>query len=161
MIEVMQFDEAHADGVADLILPIQQQEFGISITLEAQPDLLDIRGFYQQGNGNFWVALDGGSRVVGSIALKDIGHYQAALHKMFVHPGYRGTDHGVAQRLLETLLAWARECGVREIFLGTTEALRAAHRFYEKNGFSVVPREALPPAFPLMAVDTRFYGRAP
>ena len=150
----------HGDGVVDLILPIQQQEFGIPVTIEAQPDLLDIPGYYQRGTGNFWVAVSGG-RVVGSIALADIGHFQAALRKMFVHADYRGAAHGVAQGLLDTLLAWARESGVREVFLGTTEAFAAAHRFYEKNGFKRLPREALPPAFPLMAVDTRFYGRAP
>ena len=32
-----------------------------------------------------------------------------------------------------------------------------AHRFYEKNGFEVIPRENLPPSFPVMAVDSRFY----
>ena len=88
MIEIARFAPAHASGVASLIVPIQREEFGIPITLAEQPDLADIRGFYQRGAGNFWVALDGGE-VVGTIALLDIGHAQAALRKMFVAPAYR------------------------------------------------------------------------
>ena len=46
---------------------------------------------------------------------------------------------------------------MRRIYLGTTEAFTAAHRFYEKNGFHRVERAALPQSFPVMAVDTRYY----
>ena len=41
--------------------------------------------------------------------------------------------------------------------LGTTEAFRAAHRFYEKSGFRRVESATLPDAFPRMKGDTRFY----
>jgi len=159
MVRIAPFAPEHADGVFDLILPIQQAEFQIPITREAQPDLADIPGFYQRGDGNFWVALDGG-RVVGSISLLDIGHGQAALRKMFVAATHRGAAHGVAAALLQTLTAWTRERGVREVFLGTTAQYLAAHRFYEKNGFRQIPKDRLPPNFPVMSVDTRFYTRA-
>ena len=46
------------------------------------------------------------------------------------------------------------------MLLGTTDAFLAAHRFYEKHGFSRIDRDALPAAFPVMAVDTRFYRLA-
>lgn len=151
------FSPEHADGVVRLILPIQQQEFGIAITAEAQPDLRDIPGFYQHGAGNFWIALDDGE-VVGTIGLLDIGHKQAALRKMFVRASHRGREHGVAAALLATLIEHARAQGLREIFLGTTDKFLAAHRFYEKHGFRSVLREALPEAFPVMAVDSVFYG---
>jgi hypothetical protein len=83
MIEILPFSSEHQAGVIDVILPIQQSEFGISITLKDQPDLQDIPGFYQRGSGNFWVALSG-ARVVGTISLLDIGGAQGALRKMFV-----------------------------------------------------------------------------
>lgn len=157
-IEIVPFRPEHADGVVALIVPIQQSEFGIQITVDDQPDLADIPGFYQQGDGNFWVALDGG-RVVGTIALLDIDHGQSALRKMFVAASHRGAQHGVAQRLLQTLIAWCRARGVREVYLGTTDRFLAAHRFYEKNGFALIDRNHLPQRFPVMAVDTRFYWR--
>jgi len=35
--------------------------------------------------------------------------------------------------------------------------MKAAHRFYERNGFTRVGKEQLPAAFPLMKVDDTFY----
>ena len=159
MIEIIPFTPKYAKSVVDVILPIQQLEFEISISLEAQPDLQDIPGFYQRGAGNFWVALANGD-VVGTVALVDIGMNQAALRKMFVSSDYRGTGHGVAMRLLETLLQWCHEHDVHEVFLGTTSKFLAAHRFYEKNAFREITRSQLPSSFPVMAVDTKFYCRA-
>jgi hypothetical protein len=43
MVTIVPFSPEHADGVVSVILPIQQIEFEIPITLEAQPDLNDIR----------------------------------------------------------------------------------------------------------------------
>ena len=159
MVRVREFAPADAEAVAAVILPIQQEEFGIPITLKAQPDLGDIRGFYRRGCGNFWVA-EADGKVVGTIALLDIGNREAALRKMFVTAPFRGKAHGVAQRLLDELVAWAAERRVAAIWLGTTAQFLAAHRFYEKNGFVEISRSELPPAFPVMAVDTRFYRRA-
>lgn len=162
-MHIVPFAPSHAAGVVDVILPIQQAEFGIPITLADQPDLLDIAGFYQQGRGGFWVALDEGT-VVGTIALLDIGlhdggHGDGALRKMFVAANHRGKEYGTAARLLDTLLAHAHTMGMRRIWLGTTDKFLAAHRFYEKHGFEQVARQDLPAAFPVMAVDTRFYAR--
>ena len=69
----------------------------------------------------------------------------------------RGANHGTAALLLETLLATCRTAGIRRVFLGTIEILRAAHRFYEKHGFVRIPKDRLPASFPAMAVDTIFY----
>ena len=159
MVQLRPFAPPDAAGVAALIVPIQQLEFGIPITLAAQPDLSDIPGYYQHGNGNFWVAeVDG--RVVGTIGLLDIGEREVALRKMFVASAFRGATHGVAQRLLDEALAWCRERGVTGVYLGTTSAFLAAHRFYEKNGFAALDRSSLPAAFPVMRVDTKFYRRS-
>jgi N-acetylglutamate synthase-like GNAT family acetyltransferase len=156
MIQIVPFSDHHLQGVVDVILPIQQLEFCIPITLHAQPDLLDIPGFYQKGKGNFWVALHG-SEIVGTIALLDIGNCQGALRKMFVVERFRGSKQGVARRLLGVLLQWCKQHDVCEIYLGTTAKFLAAHRFYEKNGFSQIGPNELPGSFPVMSVDTKFY----
>jgi len=150
------FSSEYNDGVLEVILPIQTSEFGIAIILEAQPDLLDIPSFYQRGDGNFWVALSSRD-VVGTIALLDIGDRHGAIRKMFVKAPFRGRETGVSWRLLKTLLEWSVSRHMSAIYLGTTEQFLAAHRFYEKNGFRPVPRPDLPPAFPVMSIDTRFY----
>ncbi|MCG8564277.1 MAG: bifunctional helix-turn-helix transcriptional regulator/GNAT family N-acetyltransferase [Desulfobacterales bacterium] len=156
-IRVAPFSPTYQNGVVDLILSIQQQEFQVDVTLEEQPDLLDIPGFYQQGAGNFWVALEG-ETVVGTLSLLDMGGGQVALRKMFVAPEHRGK--GPAEALLDISLNWAREQGVAQVFLGTTDRFHRAHAFYEKNGFDRVAVEDLPTTFPRMDVDSIFYCRA-
>lgn len=63
----------------------------------------------------------------------------------------------MALRLLRHLLSHAAREGLETLYLGTTARFLAAHRFYEKHGFEPVAPEDLPPAFPRMSVDTRFY----
>ena len=155
-IEIRAFTADDADDVLSVILPIQREEFGINITADAQPDLRVIPDYYQSGKGQFWVAVQDGA-IVGTLGLKDIGNGQAALRKMFVAAEVRGREHGVAARLLDRLFAHARDAGLTDIFLGTTDKFVAAHRFYEKNGFVEIAKADLPRSFPLMPVDSKFY----
>ena len=117
---------------------------------------MDIPNFYQRNNGNFWIAKSE-DLVIGTISLLDIGNDQSALRKMFVNKNYRGKELGVAKKLLQTLLGWATTKSVKEIFLGTTEKFKAAHRFYEKSGFEEINKNELPERFPIMSVDVKFY----
>jgi hypothetical protein len=48
VVRIVPFGPEHADGVVSVILPIQQIEFEIPITLEAQPDLKDIRSGFRE-----------------------------------------------------------------------------------------------------------------
>jgi GNAT superfamily N-acetyltransferase len=155
-ISIEVYSDEYKDSVARLILAIQREEFGIPITLEQQPDLEAIAPFYQVKKGNFWIAKRDHT-IIGSIALLDIGNDQAALRKMFVAKNHRGKDAGVGQALLNTLIDWASQKGLSELFLGTTEKFIAAQRFYEKNGFVAIPKHELPATFPVMEVDVKFY----
>ena len=150
------YTDINKKEVADLILHIQNAEFGIPITLELQPDLNEIPGFYQTNNGNFLIAkID--NKIIGTISLLDIGNRKGALRKMFVDRDHRGKEFGVGQKLLNTLVDWTRQKGFTEIFLGTTEKFTRAQRFYEKNGFKEIEKQELPRAFPVMEVDIKFY----
>jgi len=146
-------------AVPALILPIQTTEFGLPATLEGQPDLLDPPGVYRQGGGEFWVA-DAAGEIVGTVALLDLGKRETTLRKMFVRADWRGGTAKLGQRLLDTAIAHARAQGFRAITLGTTEAFKAAHRFYERNGFVRIEQDALPQGFPVFALDKRFYRLA-
>ena len=156
MIVITTHQDQYLSQIIELILTIQQKEFNIPVTVEAQPDLQNIPEVYQTGKGNFWVALND-EQPVGTIGLIDIGGNTGVIRKMFVHPVYRGKVIGVAHQLLQTLLQWAAQKEMKNLFLGTVEKLHAAHRFYEKNGFTRIPMEELPKQFPLMKVDTIFY----
>ncbi len=150
------YTDIFKNKVAELILSIQNDEFGIPITLELQPDLNEISKFYQVNYGNFWIArVD--DRVIGTIALLDIGNNRSALRKMFVARDYRGKLYGIGQKLLNSLIDWAKDKRTTEIFLGTNERFIRAQRFYEKNGFIEIPKQTLPKEFPVMDVDVKFY----
>ncbi len=154
--QIIPFQEKYQQAVVGLILPIQQNEFHVPITIADQPDLKTIPAFYLTRHGNFWLALCAGE-VVGTIALIDIGNDQVALRKMFVHRDHRGKEKGVAQLLFDVLLAWCKQKHVTEIFLGTIDSMLAAQRFYIRNGFEEIAKAKLPATFPVMPVDNRFY----
>lgn len=158
MVIVEEYSDTFKNRIIDLILDIQNHEFNIQITADQQPDLSAIEQYYQHGNGNFWVATSD-DKLVGTIALLDIGSRQVALRKMFVHRAYRGKKTGLSSLLLGTAVTWSRAKKIREIFLGTTSTFIAAHRFYEKNHFQEIKKEKLPDTFPLMEVDTKFYKK--
>jgi N-acetylglutamate synthase-like GNAT family acetyltransferase len=143
--------------VSNLILPIQQIEFNVPVTLKDQPDLLDIEANYHKNGGGFW-GVKHEREVVGTIALIALGHNAGAIRKMFVKKEFRGKEMGIAQRLLETLLDYCRNHGITDIYLGTVDVLKAAHRFYERNNFERINADDLPSYFPRMAIDTIFYS---
>jgi N-acetylglutamate synthase-like GNAT family acetyltransferase len=155
-MDILEYTDSYNEQVIDLILTIQRQEFGVNITVADQPDLAIIPAFYQQKNGNFWMAKDAGI-IAGTVALVDIGNQEVGLRKMFVHTAYRGREKGVAQALMNEVLQWCRHRKLSAIYLGTIDIMKAAHRFYEKNGFAEIKRSDLPPGFAQMKVDNVFY----
>lgn len=144
-----------AQAVA-LILPIQREEFGVPITVLDQPDLLDIDEYYIRPGGGFWGAF-AGRELIGTIALINAGQGIGVIRKMFVKKEYRGKEPKAARQLIETLQAYARAKGLTDLYLGSVDAMKAAHRFYERNGFKRIAPQDLPSNFPRMALDTIFF----
>ncbi|WP_342644914.1 GNAT family N-acetyltransferase [Mucilaginibacter sp. CSA2-8R] len=142
--------------IIDLILNIQQAEFGLSITINQQPDLLDIDTHYHLGGGCFWGAFVD-DELVGTIALINTGQQSGCIRKMFVKKDFRGKEWGTAQQLLDVLLQYCRSVNIGHIQLGTVAPLKAAHRFYERNGFQQINKKDLLAHFPLMLTDTMFF----
>lgn len=155
-VTIKTLNNSHCEQIIDIIIPIQQIEFNVPVTLEGQPDLLDIETNYHQTGGNFWGAYVNGE-MVGTIALIAIGGNAGAVRKMFVRKQYRGKELGIAQLLLETLITYCKQQNINAIYLGTIDVLKAAHRFYEKNGFTQLSKTDLPKSFPLMGADNIFY----
>jgi putative acetyltransferase len=160
MFQIRPFQSKDQKSVIDLILTIQQHEFKVPVTLQDQPDLLQIEQFYQIKRGNFWVAVTPNDEVIGSIALIDNGDTSATIRKMFVKAEYRGKLYGTGQKLYDLLERWAMDQGFQSLWLGTFDRLHAALRFYDKNGFVSVDKGQLPPSFPIMSVDNRFYTKS-
>jgi N-acetylglutamate synthase-like GNAT family acetyltransferase len=155
-ITIRPYEDGDFQAVSDLIINIQKAEFDITDSQDDQLSLADINVYYGRGSSGFWVAV-ASDKIVGTIALLDITENASALQNMFVAAHYRGVASGVANKLLSHLLNEAQSRGVQDIFLGTTAALSAAHRFYEKHGFVRYSKTDLPSRFPIMTIDSRFY----
>ena len=165
---IRRLGNADSGAVAGLVLPIQQLEFGVAITLEAQPDILDIERSFGRDRSGLWGAFVD-EQLVGTIGLLDIGpahgmesaHSMGSAHgvvrKMFVHAAYRGKQWGIAQGLMDMVVRHCRDAGIKDLWLGTIHTMGAAARFYERNGFVKISKAGLPGHFPLMAVDDTFY----
>ncbi len=83
-------------------------------------------------NIRFLIARDGGAPLgCGALALKD-GYGE--LKSMFVAPEARGK--GIAEALMVHLETIARDEGVKMLRLETGSLLHAAHRLYERRGFT-------------------------
>lgn len=111
------------------------------MSIQEQPDLLDIEQYYQQNGGNFWVALSDG-KVIGTIGLMLKDQHCAVLKKFFVKREFRSQKIGRA--LYETLLRYATAAGVHTIILDTPSVAHGSHRFYEKARFHRISKDELP-----------------
>ena len=79
------------------------------------------------------VATSDGGETIGTIACHAGAGGEGHIRGMAVRPTWQGT--GVAQQLLDAALADLRARGCARVTLDTTEPLRRAIRFYERNGF--------------------------
>ncbi len=52
-MKIFPYSDKFKEEITDLILNIQNNEFGIDITASDQPDLQNISSYYQFGAGNF------------------------------------------------------------------------------------------------------------
>lgn len=139
-MEIREYEERWHDQVCDLVLSVQNDEYGIGLPLEEQLDLVDIQGTFA-GGGGFWVALEGG-RVVGCIGLLRKAEDGGVLKKFFVDARMRGTGTGLA--LYRRLEDFCRAEGVRTVVLDTPSVATRSHCFYRKAGFVETTRGDLP-----------------
>lgn len=153
---IQPFEKKYQSEVIDLIERIQVEEFNIPIEEAQRKELQSISHSFQKNKGNYWVALLDGN-VIGTIAVIDIGHRSFELRDVFLDKKYRGQSTEFAKKLLSKVFDWAKEHEIDTIYLGTTLAFKAAHRFYEKHGFREISREDMPSYCQPMDCDEKFY----
>ena len=144
MIKIVEYDERYQEQIVDLILKIQNEEYAINLGIDEQPDLLNIEEEYILNGGNFWVAIDGDVKVIGTIALLKKERSVGVLKKFFVEKEYRGSKFGVGAELYERLLEYSKKIGLKHIILDTPSVATRSHGFYRKAGFRLICREELP-----------------
>lgn len=85
------------------------------------------------GKGGFWLAF-AGQRLIGTVALLDLGQDTAKLKRLFVIPMYHG--QGVGRALLNHALAHAKQQNFSRMILNTYPTMKRAQSFYLKHGFT-------------------------
>jgi len=154
MITIQRFKAAEQEEIKEFVLNIQNNEFHLGLTEDDQMDLRNIADYFL--DGGFWTAkIDG--KIVGTIGLQYLNDDNAALKKMFVNKDFRGKELGIAQMLFDTLLDFAKDKNLKNIWLDTPSVANASHRFYERNGFVLSKKANLPDEYSFPDRNSKVY----
>lgn len=146
MISIIQFEEQYTQDVIDLVLHFQNDGTRPLVTVDDQPDLLNIIDSYINKGGNFWIAIEN-NKLLGSIGIMPYNSEIAILKKFFVYEKYQGEPHHLGQKLYSYLLNFAKSKNIKTILLDTPYNTVRAHKFYEKAGFTKIKESELPITF--------------
>lgn len=130
MYEIIEYRDNYENNSKQLMIDIAVKEYGFE---EFKKCFLesDFNKFKKSG-GNFWLVLDSNNKVIGTMALEkkeNIGY----LSGVYIHREYR--RNGIAQKLLELAIEYARKARIEEILLDTYATFASAVKFYERNNF--------------------------
>jgi len=77
--------------------------------------------------------MDKKRRIIATMGLKHINKEKVRLKRMYVAREYQ--KRGIAQKMLNKLIIFAKEQGYKHLILSTYPVMRNAKRFYKKNQF--------------------------
>ncbi len=128
-------DGTFSPELQSLLLAHRQEMLGLSPAESVHA--LDLEALRRPGL-SFW-SLWSGDRIMGCGALKELDPRHGELKSMRTAPAF--LRQGVARRILEHLIAVARERGYTRLSLetGTHPAFDPARRLYEAFGFTECP----------------------
>lgn len=156
-IEPYLVSTASEDQIKNLVRSIRIQDHQLPANGSYDTDLLNIKEYYLNRNGNFWVAMNK-DRVLGTIAVIPVGDELFVLRKMFVDPEFRGAPHYLAKQLLDVFMDYTLSRGAKTICLGTSSSYVRANGFYLKHGFTKMPDDQFPAEFK-NPLDDIFYQK--
>ena len=101
-------------------------------------DMDDIQQNYFENGGIFLVTTDE-AELIGTGAIRKLEHDVCELKRLWLLNSYHGK--GLGHRMLQELLAFAREKGYRKVWLQTDAIYQSrALDFYRRIGFYEIPR---------------------
>ena len=156
MITISQFENKYTQDVIDIVLHFQNDGTRPVVSVNDQPDLLNITDEYINKGGNFWIAKND-EILIGTIGIMPYGTEIAVLKKFFVYEKYQGAPHHIGRKLYDGLLSFAIEKGYKTILLDTPHNTERAHKFYDKAGFRKVNENELPIQFSHPYKDCDFF----
>lgn len=156
MITISQFEDKYTPEIIRLVLHFQNDGTRPIVSVDDQPDLLNIMGEYIEKGGNFWMAREG-EKLIGTIGLMPYKAEIAVLKKFFVYENHQGAPYHIGQALYQELLAFATKRAYKTILLDTPRNTKRAHTFYLKAGFKQINEEDLPIRFSHPYPDCDFF----
>ncbi len=133
-VEIETYQPAHARRFGELNREWLERYNLMEPAEEEQ--LADPQKYFVDRGGQIFVALHDGE-VIGTCAVLPHGTDDVELAKLTVASEFRG--QGVARRLVERCIAYAREQKARRVMLVSNSQLEAALRLYESLGFRYSP----------------------
>lgn len=105
--------QAHHQADIDLLMTMISKEFSEIIFSPQSKTMTEVSLL---PTDKYWVALTDG-KVIGTIGFTNLKNNSIALKRMFLNQEFRG--QGIAKMLLDTVIKWAADNGVENIYLGT------------------------------------------
>ena len=113
-MKIIPYQECYNNKVISLILPIQNKEYDLNLSIDEQPELKNIGKTILFNGGRFWIALDN-NEVIGTIALLRVSENGGILKKFFVSEEYRGEKVGL--QLYTALMAFCKDYHIQILCL--------------------------------------------
>lgn len=128
-------------SIRDVVYSVLR-EYGLAPDPEGtDADLADVVSAYGDAGGSFRVVVSRSGRIVGCGGLYPVRDGDCEIRKMYLLPEARG--RGLGRRLLEDLIALARQRGFRRVIVETASPLREAISLYRQRGFVPFEHEHL------------------
>lgn len=116
-----------------------------------EAEFADLPGKYAPPGGRVLLAVSANDEIIGCVALRRVDPSICEMKRLYVRPSARGL--GLGRRLVDQLIAEARQAGYKEMRLDVLEEFDRAQQLYSDLGF----RDADPVSFnPLPG--TKFLG---
>jgi len=138
------YEDTDYAGVIDLFIrnnrelaPVEMRErFEQYIQTSIDGEMSRLRDVFAAAKRNaFWV-VESSDEIIGMFGIESRDDGSTELRRMHLDRRYRG--RGIAQRMLQSAEARARELGFVKVILSTSELQDAAIALYRKNGYQLV-----------------------
>lgn len=148
MISIRRIESHEIPLAKELIYRVAHQVFQDTRTLEESiayyesrgelHDMDDVQQTYFENQGTFFVMTDK-DQMIGTGAIRRIDNSICELKRVWLLFDYHG--RGLGYRMIQELLAFAREKGYRRVRLETDrDDQRRAYQLYKRLGFHEIPR---------------------
>ncbi len=134
-IKIIEYNEKYNKKVNDFV-NLSMHIF-IGRPFKQREDLINIKKYYIENGGNFWIAIDK-DNIIGTIALENrdtIG----ILKRFYVDKNYQNL--GIGSSLYNSFETYVKtKTNIKTLYLACGQCLKGAHNFYKKNGWTQIKK---------------------